>query len=100
MYWLLGGDKPLKSGAYFATVLMAVSAGLGITGLVRFLNEPTAVWAERADWVRLGKTATADPTEWDRQRMADRAGNRPRTGRCRGSRSAWRWATRSTTSPP
>jgi NADH-quinone oxidoreductase subunit L len=68
VYWLLGGDRPLKTGAYFVTGLMAVAAALGVLGLVWFLNDAAnaelsagqraARWAERTDWVRL---ASADP---------------------------------------
>jgi NADH-quinone oxidoreductase subunit L len=70
VYWLLGGDKPLKTGGIFATLMMAVAAVLAVTGLVLFLTDTStgehraARWAERADWVRIGRYATANPTEW------------------------------------
>ena len=38
-YYLFGGDKPLKAGAYTATGVMAIVAGLAIYGLCRFLND-------------------------------------------------------------
>src|SRR5262245_44636093 len=72
IYWLLGGDKPLKTGGIFATLLMAVAAALAGTGLVLFLpdtstgDQRAARWAERADWVRIGRLATANPPEWER----------------------------------
>ncbi len=59
MYWVCGGDRPLKTGAYLATVLMAAAAVLGVIGLVEVLNDPSegsireSRWAERMDWVRL-----------------------------------------------
>jgi NADH-quinone oxidoreductase subunit L len=76
VYWLLGGDKPLRTGGIFATLIMAVAAGLAVTGLVLFLTdtstgaEHAARWGERADWVRIGRLATADPPEWDRTEWA------------------------------
>src|SRR5690349_16848492 len=39
VYWLLGGDRPLRTGAYFATGCMAAAAALAITGLVLFLTD-------------------------------------------------------------
>jgi NADH-quinone oxidoreductase subunit L len=62
VYWLLGGDHPLRAGAYLATALMAVSAALAVGGLVWFLRDAdqsghAARWAERAEWVRVGPPA-------------------------------------------
>src|SRR5262245_11814464 len=76
LYWVCGGDKPLKTGAYLATVFMALAAALGVTGLVWFLNDPSegplhaARWAERTDWVRIGADVPP-PAEWAKQRAAD-----------------------------
>src|SRR4029434_4920091 len=39
LYFFLGGHKPLRSGAYIATGAIALSAVLGIYGLVRFLGD-------------------------------------------------------------
>src|SRR5439155_6410912 len=33
-------------------------------------EQPAARWAERADWVRVGRHATADPPEWERTEWA------------------------------
>src|SRR6516164_8889667 len=69
MYWVCGGDKPLKTGAYLATAFMAVSAALAIVGLMWFLNDPSegasraSRWAERTDWIRLGPMDTAPVQE-------------------------------------
>ncbi|MBX9585095.1 MAG: NADH-quinone oxidoreductase subunit L [Gemmataceae bacterium] len=62
VYWLLGGDHPLRAGAYLATALMAVSAALAVGGLVWFLRDAdqsghAARWAERVEWVRVGPPA-------------------------------------------
>src|SRR3954470_5425156 len=63
LYWLCGGDKPLKSGAYLATALMAAAAAIAVYGLVLFLHDAekhlkpeqlAARWSERMDWVRIG----------------------------------------------
>ena len=82
LYWLLGGDRPLTSGAYLATGCMGVSAVLAVVGLVWFDSESmTAMsasrWAERVDWIRIGRQDTADPTEWAK-RTPD--ANRPEPG--------------------
>jgi NADH-quinone oxidoreductase subunit L len=75
LYWVCGGDKPLKTGAYLATAGMAAAAALAVLGLVWFLDDPTpGRWAERTDWVRIGPGDTA-AAEWERQRAADP--NRP-----------------------
>ncbi len=79
LYWVCGGDKPLKTGAYLATVCMAVAAALAIVGLTWFLNDPSdgglraSRWAERTDWIRIGPLDTAPVPEWERQRAADPA---------------------------
>ena len=38
LYWLLGGDHPVKAGAYLATAAIACSCLLSVVGLVKFLN--------------------------------------------------------------
>jgi NADH-quinone oxidoreductase subunit L len=63
LYWICGGDKPLKTGAYLATACMAAAACLGVSGLVLLLNSTpegsheAPHWAERTDWVRIGNCA-------------------------------------------
>ena len=68
LYYLLGGDRPLRAGAYFATVAIALSALLAIVGLINYLDEysaqlqsptPTyyARWAENTTWASIGPTA-------------------------------------------
>ena len=77
LYWVCGGDKPLKTGATLATLSMAAAAVLAIVGLVKFLNDPSegaehaARWAERRDWIRLGPLDTAPPHDWERERAED-----------------------------
>jgi NADH-quinone oxidoreductase subunit L len=77
LYWALGGDTPVRVGAYLATVLMAGAAALGVTGLVLFLTDHTtgaqhaARWAERTDWIRIGPLDSAAPPVWEKQREAD-----------------------------
>ncbi len=70
LYWLLGGDRPLKTGGYLALAAMLGAAALAISGLVQYLHDahdPTlgpaqveARWSERVDWVRIG-AARAEP---------------------------------------
>ncbi|MBY0460822.1 MAG: NADH-quinone oxidoreductase subunit L, partial [Gemmataceae bacterium] len=85
LYWLLGGDSPLKSGAVLATACMIGSASCGVVGLVQFLNDPsideerTARWSERADWIRIGPGDTAPPPAWEQKRKADRWIATPKT---------------------
>src|SRR4051812_24691300 len=72
VYWVCGGDKPLKTGAYLATGCMAAAAVLGVLGLVQFLGDTSegsihaSHWAERRDWVRIGSDANPIP-EWERE---------------------------------
>ncbi len=88
LYWLFGGDRPLKSGAYFATGCMAVAAAIAIAGLVLFLHDtekhlkPEAMaarWSERMDWVRIGSQNSAAPADWEKRNEADPDRTPPRT---------------------
>jgi NADH-quinone oxidoreductase subunit L len=78
-YWVFGGDKPLKSGAYLATAAIAATAVLAVIGLALVLHESSAGplspsrWAERIDWVRIGPPEASSPEEWARQHAADPA---------------------------
>lgn len=89
MYWVCGGNKPLKTGAYLATACMAAAAVLAIIGLSHFLKDSghsegsnhthhELKWAERTDWVRIGPLDTASPPEWERQRATDSHRQPPR----------------------
>lgn len=80
LYWLCGGDRPLRTGAYFATGMMAVSAAIAVAGLVMFLKDSDkpldshhgdSKWAERTDWVRIGPVNSAAPKEWEKQTAND-----------------------------
>ncbi len=88
IYWLLGGDRPLKTGAYLATGCMVAAAALAVTGLVWFLadthqdltsEQMAARWSGRVDWIRIGAADTAPPGEWDRHRATGPGGVAPRT---------------------
>ena len=62
LYYFLGGHRPLRAGAYFATGVMALSAVLGLYGLVRYLDDFGSVspieleqrWAESTPWAQVG----------------------------------------------
>jgi len=72
LYWVFGGDTPLKTGAYLATACMVAAASLAVVGLVTFLNDAEHThgphWAERTDWVRLGPADQPTPDEWEHQK--------------------------------
>ena len=79
LYRLLGGDRPLTTGAYVATALMGCAAVLAVVGLVTFLgdvrkelkpDEMAARWSGRIDWIRVGNTDPGTPAEWDRSDSA------------------------------
>jgi proton-translocating NADH-quinone oxidoreductase chain L len=62
-YYFLGGQRPLRAGAYFATAVMAVASGLGIYGLIEYLHEAETLgpgielekhWAQSTTWARVG----------------------------------------------
>ena len=83
LYWICGGDKPLKTGAYLATACMVVTAILAVTGLVWFLSESghggaSPHWAERTDWVRIGP-----PRLRHAGRVGEAADHRPGTASAR-----------------
>src|SRR5207248_546466 len=42
VYWLLGGDHPLKTGGYAALAAMLLAAVLAITGLAKYLEDVEA----------------------------------------------------------
>ncbi|WP_320686600.1 NADH-quinone oxidoreductase subunit L [Gemmata algarum] len=77
LYWLYGGDTPLKTGAHLATLFIAGSAALAIVGLVNVLTDSSvgdqraARWSERTDWLRLGPLDSSPPPVWARQHAAD-----------------------------
>src|SRR5580698_7194136 len=77
LYWICGGDKPLKTGAYLATGCMALAAILAVAGLMTILSDTTEgrsaanKWAERTDWVRLGPPEFGTPADWEKQRLTD-----------------------------
>ncbi|HEY3790047.1 MAG TPA: NADH-quinone oxidoreductase subunit L, partial [Urbifossiella sp.] len=88
LYWLCGGDRPLRTGAYLATAAMAVSAAMAITGLIAFLHDAdrqlqpeqmAARWSERMDWVRIGPMDSAAPAEWEKRTAAEPNRIAPRT---------------------
>jgi NADH-quinone oxidoreductase subunit L len=88
LYWLCGGDRPLKTGAYFATGMMAVSAAIAVYGLVTFLNDTSrpldphhgdSKWAERMDWIRIGSVYSAAPHDWEKRTAADETRVVPQT---------------------
>jgi NADH-quinone oxidoreductase subunit L len=86
LYRALGGDSPLKAGAYLATLSMAGAATLGVIGLANFLTDHTtgaqhaARWGERVDWLRLGPLVSTAPPVWQKQHAADRTTPTPRNG--------------------
>lgn len=58
LYGYLGGDTPLRAGAYLATATIFVSAVLSILGLIHFFDssgqaETTSPWAESVTWIQL-----------------------------------------------
>jgi NADH-quinone oxidoreductase subunit L len=64
VYFFLGGHKPLRSGALLATGAIALSAVLGVYGLIKFLDETNTHthstielenrWAESTSWAHVG----------------------------------------------
>jgi NADH-quinone oxidoreductase subunit L len=64
IYFFLGGNQPLRAGAYLATAGIALSAVLAIYGLVRHLSDAHVYspgtmqmeerWAEKMKWATIG----------------------------------------------
>ena len=81
LYWVCGGDTPLKTGAYLATACMVCAAAIGVGGLVMFLNDASvgdaraSRWSERTDWLRLGPLDTTALPTWEKEREVEP--NRP-----------------------
>jgi NADH-quinone oxidoreductase subunit L len=66
IYWLLGGDQPMKVGGYLAITAMLGSVALSTWGLTQLLKESpenlaSERWAERTDWIRIGSTKAESP---------------------------------------
>jgi len=72
-YYLFGGDKPLKAGAYMATGGIAVSAVLALVGLVLYFvesgnpdirpDEFQKHWEGREVWAQLGSIVVPEPKD-------------------------------------
>src|SRR5262249_5438541 len=70
IYWLLGGDLPLKTDGCAALAAQPPGPLLAITGLTKSLEEAEtyrgeparmdARWGERVDWVRIGASKQPD----------------------------------------
>lgn len=65
-YYLFGGDRPLRAGAYLATITIGLAAVLALAGLANYLHEFenhtedfASHWSERTVWARLGPTDAA-----------------------------------------
>src|SRR5438067_11221137 len=50
IYWVCGGDQPLKTGAYLATGCMAMAAALAIVGMVWLLDDPSEGSIRASRW--------------------------------------------------
>ena len=69
VYWLLGGDQPLKFGGYLGVAALLGSAALAGWGTVTYFAEVESLtpyqlesrWAERGEWVRIGATKADRP---------------------------------------
>ena len=65
VYYLFGGDRPLKAGAYLATGVIFAAAVLAIIGLVSFMLDAGSPdfapehWAERTPWASIGPADAA-----------------------------------------
>jgi len=63
-YYMFGGDRPIRAGAYLVTFAIGTAAVLALIGLVQFLRDAnvpdhTAAmlderWAERTIWAQIG----------------------------------------------
>ena len=71
IYWLFGGDQPLKTGGTLSILFLLGSFGLSVWGLLQFQEEihtyhdsPQELatrWRERGDWLRIGTSKTTRP---------------------------------------
>ena len=71
VYWLLGGDQPLKTGGYLSLAFLLASCALSVWGLLRYFEESHAAqddprefaarWAERGEWLRIGSAKGVRP---------------------------------------
>ncbi len=71
VYWLFGGDQPLKTGGTISILFLIGSFGLSVWGLLQFHedvhtyhdspHELTMRWSERGDWLRIGISKTSRP---------------------------------------
>ncbi len=69
LYFLLGGHRPIRLGAYLATAAMAASAVIALVSLAKYLGDaehlsPLDVehrWAERSAWASIGDRAADRP---------------------------------------
>ena len=78
-WYLFGGDKPLRAGAYLATIAIGLAAAISIAGLIRFYNDASHLkekgvatsditttldmkgWAGRTPWAIIGTPPTDAP---------------------------------------
>ncbi len=71
IYWLFGGDQPLKTGGYLSLLCLLGSFSLSLWGLFHFFDESKLThadpletaerWAERGDWLRIGSAKGEQP---------------------------------------
>ncbi len=71
IYWLFGGDQPLKTGGTLSILFLLGSFGLSVWGLLQFHEEAHTYhdfpqefatrWSERGDWLRIGTSKTIRP---------------------------------------
>jgi len=69
VYWLLGGDQPLKFGGYLGVAALLGSATLAGWGTVTFFADAETLsvaqleprWAESTEWVRIGAARADGP---------------------------------------
>ncbi len=68
IYWLLGGDQPLKTGGYLSLFFLLGSFALSVWGMVQFFEESKLPpiesaerWAERGDWLSIGSAKGTRP---------------------------------------
>lgn len=71
IYWLLGGDQPLKVGGYLALAAMLAAAACAVAGTVLHYEDAEklrdlpatmeARWGENVDWIRIGPLKSDPP---------------------------------------